>query len=189
MWRRVVKSVRCYQRTYCHHFIFIVMRTSDFSVKISLSFTTLRQNAITGANLTSTAEMCCYLQLGWITQTILRTHLFLRWPRAPFDTEEWRLWPPWIERTAAWAALFCRWQPLRSALVYLHQLGRCATISNYWVPTNMWTSLNITPRHYQWHFKQIIHFVGCIHQVWHMYETGMYFKINHTYWSTKSYTH
>jgi len=120
------------------------MRTSNSPVKISLSFTTLRQNAIIGGNLTSNAEMCCYLQLRWITQTIWRTHLFLRWPRAPFDTAEWGLWPPWIEKTAVWAALFGRWQPSRSELVDLHQLGRCATISNYCVPTTMWTSLNTT---------------------------------------------
>lgn len=146
------------------------MRTSNSPVKTSPNFTTLRQNAIIGANITSTAEICYYLQLRWITQTILWTHLFLRWPQAPFDTEEWRLWP-WIERTAVWAALFGRWQPSRSALVNLHQLGRCETISNYWVPTNMWTSLNITPRHYRWHLKQIIHFDGWIHQVCSMYKT------------------
>ena len=38
MWRRAVKSVRCYQRTYCHSFIFTAMRTSNSPVKISLTF-------------------------------------------------------------------------------------------------------------------------------------------------------
>jgi hypothetical protein len=93
-------------------------------------------------NKATFTDKCTFLKPSKIYED--ETHLFLQWPRAPFDTEKWRLWLPPLEWTMVWASWFCSRQPPRSALAVLKQLSRCQWGVIFEVPVNVCTSLNIT---------------------------------------------